>query len=200
MSLPGDILDVMIDTEAFYRRVHGRGSGRALLHYGVLSLVSLLIQWLLLSQQITPAGVQPLANILPAGSPLLWWLPVAFALSGFVFAPVYACLIRALLARKGAALSRQEVFRIVAYGFTPSLLTLWIPVFGLLLLFWSVYIIAMGLGVGNGKDLRTNAVASLQAGALTAVLVLAVIAGMGAVLLQQQGLELSLLTGMLLPA
>ncbi|MBI4020629.1 MAG: hypothetical protein HY369_00130 [Candidatus Aenigmarchaeota archaeon] len=190
------LVDVLLDTEDFFSRPASVPG--AVAYFAGISVIALAINWSLLWAGITPAGLIPFEKILGT-SDLAYAIPAIYFLVGFAFLAVYALAVSRILRRWKTATPFRQVLATAAYGLTPSVLTLWIPVLGVMLLLWSFYLIAMGLRVGNRASLQTNAKASLLGGGLTAALVAAFLVGLGVVLVAAEGADPGLLWTVLVP-
>ncbi len=193
-----DLVDVLLDTEEFFKQAEGRGKGSALLYFGFISLVSLGVNLLLLWRGITPAGLIPFEKILGGSWGLALYVPLTYFVMGFFFASAYALILGKVLGRMGIGTGKGGSFNAVMYGFTPSILTLWIPVLGVLLTGWSLYLTAMGLGVYNSAPLKRNAKACVGAGIAVAVMIMVFMFGAGAYMIEALGLEKNLLWSVLM--
>jgi len=198
-SFVTEFFDVMLDTEEFFRKIKGWGTGRALSYFAFISLLSLFISWLLLLYGVAPAGLIPFEKILEGAEYLTFYIPLVYFASGFFFVAFYSLLVSGLLGRMGARTGKRQVFKTTAYGFTPSLITLWIPVLGVLLVAWSLYLVAMGLGVYNAAPLNKNVKACIAGAAMTGGVMLLFLVGMGISLISFLGLQSGLLWSVLLP-
>ena len=168
MMLIRDIVDVMLDTQVFFKRVAGQSPIRSLVYFGIVSLITLAVNWALLSLNIMPAGLMPFKGMITGKEPLAMLIPLLYFISGFFFIIFYAFLIGRVFRR---ALFRDAI-TIVAHGFTPAVLALWIPVIGILFGGWSVYLTALGLGAFNDKTMGENLRACIGSGIVTGILII----------------------------
>ena len=192
-----ELADVMLDTEEFFRRIKRWGVKRGLGYFAFISLISLLINWLLLANNITPAGVIPFEKVI--FGQMVFYIPLAYFIIGFLFMLLNSLLISTILGRMDFKISRKETVKVMSYSFTPSILTLWIPVLGVFLLIWSVYLAIMGLGVYNGAPMKKNAKACIAGGIITAIFLVLFMLGAGWYMITTQGLNTNLIWSVLLP-
>lgn len=188
-----DLIDVMLDTETFYRRAKSYGAARAIGFYAVMSLVPLLVSWLLIWRDIAPAGVLPFLTILDQHLSLAWYVPVGYYVGGLVLFVVYSLLLSGVASRMGAKTSVREAFVIAGYGLTPAVLTMWVPVLGLVIMVWSLYIMSMGLRIIIGVPLEQGAKATILAGIPLIGVGLLFMLSAGILLVTMTGQDLSLL-------
>lgn len=193
-----ELVDVLLDTETFFDQRHGQGIGRTVAYFAFISFVSLLINWILLFYGITPAGLIPFEKILNGGE-IAFLIPFLYFVAGFFFVFLYTFVTASILRKKGSPTPFKRVLIVASYGFTPSLLTLWIPVLGLFLLIWSLYLTAMGLGVYNGAGLKRNFLACVGGGVVMAAVLLLFLLGIGAAFISLYGKDLALLWTVLIP-
>lgn len=176
MGLIRDLLDVMLDTEVFFTEIKDRGKLDSIIYFAFISVIALIINWTLFFYDITPAGLFVFEN-LGLGFGILFYVPLIYFGLGFLLIILFSVITTKVLSGFGAKTEFNKVLKVIAYGFTPSILTLWIPFFGVIVLFWSLYLMSMGLGIYNSGELKTNIKACLVGGAITAVILIVALMG-----------------------
>lgn len=168
MRVYRELVEVLIDTEELFKQIKHTSVKHALGYFAFISFISLAINWLLLWAGIQPAGLIPFEK-LALNIEVSFLIPFLYFVAGFFFVGLFSLIVRTYLARAGTTVSTTDCFRAVAYGVTPALLSIWFPVLGLVLILWSLYLMAQGLGVYNKAPLKTNLKASVVGGVLTAI-------------------------------
>jgi len=199
MSLIRDFFDVLLDTEEFFRQKRKTGMGYSFLYFGFVSFIALLINLVLLHYNITPAGLLPFEKVLDNIPSLTIYIPMIYFISGFFFAAFFAALVTGFLGAMGTKTKYNNVLKVVAFGLTPSIISLWVPVLGILLTLWSLHLIALGLGIYNSASLKKNLKACIAGGVVAAVFVLLFLVEIGLFLILLSGEDIGLLWGVVLP-
>ena len=191
MRLISDFFNVILDSDEFFHSKEGDKWTWAFTYFLFISLIGLGLNLVLFWNGIMPAGLLAFDTILQSAQ--LQMLLYIFFLLGFPLHLLYAGLLYTVLGKRTPL---RQVYKCSVYGFTPSMISLWIPVVGPLLLIWSVYITVMGLNIYNKEGIRKNFWRAFGAGVVVAIIAVSLTLLFGALIAQRTDFWNMLLTDM----
>jgi len=162
-----DMVDVLVDTEEFFSQ--RRGKKDAMIHFTFISTIALVINWTLIWNGISPAGLIPFEDLVANGSIAAFIIPFIYFVSSFLLLGFFSLMLHNLLKCMDNGIKPTETVSVVAYSLTPAILTMWFPVLGLLCMVWFIYILIQGLGMRNKASKKDNGKASIATGLITTI-------------------------------